>query len=224
LVPTEIARQQGLAYGLRPDQIRVVGLPVAQRFCLSAGDRRLIRTRLGWPQDLSVILLIGGGDGMGPLAKVARAISDADLNTALVVVTGRNHKLKAQLEAEEWSMPTFIYGFVREMPGFMRSADVLLTKAGPGTISEAFIVGLPMILYSRMPGQEDGNVSYVVTEGAGVWAPEPAHIIDVLRNWLNHPDEREKVAVNCRRLAKPDASHMVARAIADLLGMTEKII
>ncbi len=224
LVPTEIARQRGLAYGLRPDQIRVVGLPVAQRFCLPVGDRRPIRTRLGWPQDLPVILLIGGGDGMGPLAKVARAISDAHLNTALVVVTGRNHKLKAQLEAVEWSMPTFIYGFVREMPDFMSSADILLTKAGPGTISEAFIAGLPMILYSRMPGQEDGNVSYVVTEGAGVWAPEPTRIIEVLRNWLDHPDEREKVAVNCLRLAKPNASHLVARAIADQLGMTERII
>jgi 1,2-diacylglycerol 3-beta-galactosyltransferase len=161
---------------------------------------------------------------MGPLTKVARAISDAHLDTALGVVTGRNRKLKAQLEAEEWSMPTFIYGFVREMPDFMRCADILLTKAGPGTISEAFIAGLPIILYSRMPGQEDGNVSYVVTEGAGVWAPEPTRIIEVLRNWLDHPDEREKVAVNCRRLAKPDASHLVARAIADQLGMTERII
>lgn len=223
-VPTEIARQRGLVYGLKPDQIRVVGLPVAQRFCLPSESSQSFRAQMGWPQDLPVILLIGGGDGMGPLAKVARAISDAHLNAALVVVTGRNHKLKAQLEAEEWSMPTFIYGFVREMPDFMRSADILLTKAGPGTISEAFIAGLPMILYSHMPGQEDGNVSYVVTEGAGVWAPEPTRIIEVLRNWLDHPDERENVAVNCRRLAKPDASHLVARAIADQLGMAKRII
>ena len=223
LVPTEIARQCGLAYGLHPDQIRVVGLPVARRFCLPEGDRRLIRTRLGWPQDLPVILLIGGGDGMGPLGKVARAISDSNINAALIVVTGRNQKLKAQLEAEDWSMPTFIYGFVGEMPDFMHCADILLTKAGPGTISEAFIAGLPMILYSRMPGQEDGNVSYVVTESAGVWAPEPTHIIEVLRNWLDHPDEREKVAVNCRRLAKPNASHLVAHTIADQLGVIEGI-
>lgn len=224
LVPTEIARQRGLAYGLCPDQIRVVGLPVAQRFCLPMEDRRLIRTRLGWPKELPVILLVGGGDGMGPLGMVARAISDAHLNATLVVVTGRNQKLKTQLDAEEWSMPTFIYGFVHEMPDFMRCADILLTKAGPGTISEAFIAGLPIILYSRMPGQEDGNVSYVVSEGAGVWAPEPTHIVEVLCNWLDHPREMEKVAVNCRRLAMPDASHLVARAIADQLGVTGKII
>ncbi|MCE5207182.1 MAG: glycosyltransferase [Chloroflexi bacterium] len=222
LVPTEIARQHGLAYGLRPNQIRVVGLPVGQRFSLPVEDRCLIRGRLGWPQDLPVILLIGGGDGMGPLGKVARFISNANLHAALVIVTGRNHKLKRQLEAENWSMPTFIYGFVHEMPDFMRCADILLTKAGPGTISEAFIAGLPMILYSRMPGQEDGNVSYVVSEGAGVWAPEPKRIIEILRDWLNHPEKREKIAANCRRLAKPNASHLVAQAIAEQLGVNEE--
>jgi 1,2-diacylglycerol 3-beta-galactosyltransferase len=223
-VPTEIARQRGLSYGLKPDQIRVVGLPVAQRFCMPSESSQYFRAKMGWPQDLPVILLIGGGDGMGPLTKVARAISDAHLDATLVLVTGRNHKLKAQLDVEEWSLPTFIYGFTHEMPNFMRSADILLTKAGPGTISEAFISGLPMILYSRMPGQEDGNVSYVVNQGAGVWAPEPNRIIEVLHNWLDHPAEREKVAVNCRRLARPDASHLIAHAIADQLGMMEGII
>lgn len=224
LVPTEVARQHGLRYGLHPEQIKVVGLPVAERFCQQVEDRRLIRTRLGWPDNLSVILLIAGGDGMGPIDKVARAISRAHLNAALVIVTGRNEKLKNQLEAEEWSMPTFIYGFVQEMPDFMRCADILLTKAGPGTISEAFISGLPMILYSRMPGQEDGNVSYVVHEGAGVWAPEPEQIIEVLHDWLDHPDELVKFSWNCHRLAKPDASQRIAQAIAEQLGVTKELI
>jgi 1,2-diacylglycerol 3-beta-galactosyltransferase len=222
-VPTEIARQRALSYGLNPDQIRVVGLPVAQRFCQPLESSQSFRDKMGWPQDLPVILLIGGGDGMGPLAKTAQAISDAHLNAALVIVTGRNHKLKAQLEVEDWSLPTFIYGFTHEIPNFMRSADILLTKAGPGTISEAFISGLPMILYSRMPGQEEGNVSYVVNQGAGVWAPEPKRIIEVLHDWLDHPYEREKIAANSRCLAKPDASHLIAHAIADQLGVTEGI-
>jgi 1,2-diacylglycerol 3-beta-galactosyltransferase len=223
-VPTEIARQRALSYGLNPDQIRVVGLPVAQRFCQPLESGQSFRDKMGWSQELPVILLIGGGDGMGPLAKTARAISDAHLNAALVIVTGRNHKLKAQLEAENWSLPTFIYGFTHELPNFMHSADILLTKAGPGTISEAFISGLPMILYSRMPGQEDGNVSYVVNQGAGVWAPEPNRIIEILRDWLDHPAEREKIAANSHRLARPDASHLIAHAIADQLGVTEGII
>ncbi len=66
------------------------------------------------------------------------------------------------------------------MPDFMQASDVLVTKAGPGTISKSFIAGLPIIMYSRMPGQEDGNVTYVVDEGAGVWAPTPEEVVDAL--------------------------------------------
>ncbi len=223
LVPTEIARQNGLSYGLNPDRIRVVGLPVAQRFCKHFENRQLICSQLGWPQEKPVILLIGGGDGMGPVKQIATTISDAGFDATLVIVTGRNHKLKAQLEAQEWSMPTFIYGFVNEMPEFMQCADILLTKAGPGTISEAFIAGLPMILYFKMPGQEDGNVSYVVDGGAGVWAPEPTHILEILRKWLNNPIELKRISDNCTRMAKPNASHLVASAVVEKLRITERI-
>ncbi|HAF63187.1 MAG TPA: hypothetical protein DCK95_12810 [Anaerolineaceae bacterium] len=78
-------------------------------------------------------------DTGGDHRSAAEAISDAHLDATLVVVTGRSHKLMAQLEAENWSLPTFIYGFTHEMPNFMRTADILLTKAGPGKISEAYI-------------------------------------------------------------------------------------
>lgn len=214
LVPTETARERGLAYGLRPDQVQVVGLPVADRFCTPPGDRRALRARLGWPRDLPVILLIGGGEGMGPVGKMALAIGSSNLQATLVVVSGRNRKLKTRLEASRWAMPTFIYGFVKDMPDFMRAADIVVTKAGPGTICEAFIAGLPLILYSKMPGQEDGNVTYVVNEGAGVWAPQAEEVLSTLNEWLDKPALREEKAAASRRLARPEASRQIARLIA----------
>jgi len=108
---------------------------------------------------------------MGPLERNAEAIAESGLPAALVVVAGRNLKLKQRLEARSWPIPTFIYGFVRNMPDLMSAADILVTKAGPGTITEALNAGLPIILYSRLPGQEEGNVTYVTAEGAGIWAP-----------------------------------------------------
>lgn len=219
LVPTEAARQRALRYGLKPDQVKVVGLPVANRFCIAAGDPVELRNQYGWRQDRPVILLVGGGEGMGPLEKTARAIADAGLNASLVVITGRNESLKARLESMSWSIPTHIYGFVREMPNFMRAADILVTKAGPGTICEALNAGLPMILYSRLPGQEEGNVSYIVSEGAGVWAPQPEKIVATLHNWITHPQERAQAAAACRRLARPQAARQVARILAEFVGI-----
>jgi 1,2-diacylglycerol 3-beta-galactosyltransferase len=152
---------------------------------------------------------------MGPIKKTAEVIAGLGLPMALVVVTGRNHSLKASLERTRWPMPTFVYGFVREMPDFMRAADILITKAGPGTITEGFNAGLPMILYSRLPGQEDGNVAHVVAEGAGVWAPSPELVAGALSNWLRFPEKRLKAAGASARLAYPQAAHTIAGILAE---------
>jgi 1,2-diacylglycerol 3-beta-galactosyltransferase len=220
VVPTTVAYRRALNLGISPERMEVVGLPVAERFCQPAGDRAEIRKRLGWPQDRTVVLLVGGGEGMGPLEPTAHAIDAAGLPVQLAIIAGRNNKLKERLQRYSWRIPTSIYGFVHEMPDFMRAADILVTKAGPGTISEAFIAGLPMVLYSRLPGQEDGNVSYVVSNGAGVWAPRPEAVVATLASWLYNPDARQQAVDACLRLARPYAAREIARLLAAQVGIT----
>ncbi len=217
-VPTDEALQRGVSFGLDPAKIHVVGLPVADRFCHPVMDRAKLRERLGWPLNIPVVLLVSGGDGMGPLEETVRAIIDADLPVALVVIAGRNKTLKERLETLRHKHTIFVYGFVTNMPEFMQAADMIVTKAGPGTISEAFIAGLPIILYSRMPGQEEGNVDYVVNRGAGVWAPAPKKVVATLRRWLNDPRERSEVVKISKSLAKPEASRVIARYAMAMLG------
>jgi 1,2-diacylglycerol 3-beta-galactosyltransferase len=219
LVPTEEACQRAMLAGLSPEHVKVVGLPVADRFCQPIGDQQALREKLGWPQNHPVVLLVGGGEGMGPLEKTAVAIAEANLPITLVIIAGRNVDLKQRLEARPWPMKTLIYGFVHEMPEFMQAANILVTKAGPGTISEALNAGLPMILYSRLPGQEDGNVDYVISEGVGVWAPETSHIVSALRAWITHPKQLELAAEACCQAARPEAAREIARILANRLGI-----
>ncbi len=219
IVPTSVAYRRALNLGISPERMKVVGLPVANRFCCATGESQQIRSRLGWNQDLPIALLVGGGEGMGPLEETARAIDEAHLPVSLVIIAGRNKKLKERLEKYNWQIPVKIYGFVQEMPDFMRAADILVSKAGPGTISEAFIAGLPVILYSRLPGQEDGNVGYVIDNGAGVWAPRPEAVVAAMRNWLYHPDQHRKAADACLHLARPRASREIAHLLAAQVGL-----
>jgi len=219
LVPTEAAYQRALLSGLRTEQVKVVGLPVADRFCQPIGDKKALRQKLGWPQDCPVVLLVGGGEGMGPLEKTAVTIAEANLPITLVIIAGRNAELKERLKARLWPMTTLIYGFVHEMPDFMRAADILVTKAGPSTISEALNAGLPMILYSRLPGQEEGNVDYVISEGVGVWAPKTSYIVSALRAWITHPKQLELAAEACCQAARPEAARQVARILTERLGI-----
>jgi len=219
LVPTEIARQRAIQYGMEPGTVKVVGQPVARKYCVPSGDKASVREKLGWPQDKFIALAVGGGEGMGPLGQTSRAIADSGLDVALVIVAGRNERLKSSLEKTHWQVPTFIYGFTRDMPDFMRAADVLVTKAGPGTIAEAFNAHLPIILFAKLPGQEDGNVTYTVKEGAGVWAPTPQRVVSTLRTWVTDQDAREKVVKACRRVARPNSSIEIAHVVGDRLGL-----
>jgi 1,2-diacylglycerol 3-beta-galactosyltransferase len=216
VVPTEAARERALRAGMPPERVQTVGLPVARRFCVPFGDREQLRRELGWPLGLPLVLVVGGGEGMGPMAATARAIAQGgEGRLGLVVVCGRNQRLRRRLEQTEWKVPAFIYGFEHRIPEMMRATDLLVTKAGPGTITEALNAGLPMVLYSRLPGQEDGNVGYVQEEGVGVWAPGPERAAGAALRWLDDPAALQRAAARCREIARPQAARQIAAIIAD---------
>ena len=222
LVPTKQARENAIRFNMPPEKVRVVGLPVADKYCKPPGRKSALRKKLGWVLDKSIVLLVGGGDGMGPLAKTARAIDASGLDVGLVIVCGRNQRLKATLEAETWENPAYIYGFTHDMPDFMRAADFIVTKAGPGTIAEAINAQLPIILYAKLPGQEDGNVTFVEEEGAGVWAPTPQQVVRALTRWIMRPEEKKQAIENARRASKPEAARVIAKTIGKMLGLKSK--
>ncbi len=219
LAPTEEAKQRGLDIGLSDSVIQVVGQPIADHFRRPSATKQALREKLGWPQDGIIALIVGGGEGMGPIEETVRAIDQACLDLSMAIIAGRNEALKDDLEHADLNTDTIVYGFVDNMPDLMNAADIILTKAGPGTISEAFTAGLPIVLYSRMPGQEEGNVDYVVEKGAGVWAPYPEQVVTILRYWLDHPKERMKVARTSKRLARPDASRDIAKKVIETVKM-----
>jgi 1,2-diacylglycerol 3-beta-galactosyltransferase len=217
LVPTEEAKQRGLDIGMREEHFQVVGQPIADRFRRPPAQKDELREKLGWHKDRLIVLMVGGGEGMGPIEETVHAVDQARLDLSMVIIAGRNEVLRNSLENADLQTDAIVYGFVDNMPELMNAADIILTKAGPGTISEAFTAGLPIILYSRMPGQEEGNVDYVVEKGAGVWAPYPEQVVTALRYWIDHPDERKKTARTSKKLARPDASRDIAQRIVSTL-------
>jgi 1,2-diacylglycerol 3-beta-galactosyltransferase len=217
LVPTEKAYERGLLSGLQPEQLRITGLPVNPKFCSGLADKATARAKMGWHPSLPAVLLVAGGEGMGPLYETARAIDAMRLNCQLVVIAGKNSVLREQLEQVQWNQPTTIYGFVNDMPLKMAGADMIVTKAGPATICEASIAGLPMILNDAIPGQETGNVEYVVNNKAGVFAPEPQQVASVVKSWLDEgPEGLQHRSEVVRRIAHPDAVWQIAEEVWQL--------
>jgi 1,2-diacylglycerol 3-beta-galactosyltransferase len=220
VVPTQEARRIALRNGMKPEQIKLLGLPVGKKFGQPV-EKKELRRQLDWPTDRPMVFLIGGGDGMGPIYETARAIAHLNPEIGLAVVAGRNEKLKANLENNKWGIPVRVYGFAKNMPDLMRAADILVTKAGPGTICEALNAGLPMVLYSRIPGQEEGNVQLVVEEGAGRWAPSATKSAQAVHQWIQRPEQLEKAAQACKRIAYPNAADDIADLVWKWLPHSE---
>jgi 1,2-diacylglycerol 3-beta-galactosyltransferase len=211
LVPTQQAYERGLRSGLKPEQMRVTGLPVHPHFAERLKAKAAARAELGWNPDLPTIVLVGGGEGMGPLYKTARALNDERLNCQLVIIAGRNQPLKEKLESSEWHQPTHIYPFVSNMPVIMAGADILVTKAGPATICEACIAGLPVILYDAIPGQETGNIDFVVRSNAGIFAPTARAVTEAVAGWLAEGAQGlQRRSENARSLGRPNAVWEIA--------------
>jgi 1,2-diacylglycerol 3-beta-galactosyltransferase len=215
LVPTGENRRWALARGLPAERVLVTGLPVGPRFVTAAQeDPYAVRRRLGLKTDLPTVLLVGGAEGMGPLRHISKAVAGSGVQAQLVVITGRNERLRARLSAETWPFPVQVKGFVHNMHEWMRAADLLVTKAGPSTVSEALVLGLPMVLSGALPGQERPTVDYVVQAGAGVWAPTPGRVTRAVRELLapNSP-ALARMAARARTLARPDAAWRVAKVV-----------
>lgn len=221
LVPTPEAYQRGLRMKMRPGQLRLTGLPVHPSFVEGVPDKLTARQELGWEPHRLSVLFVSGGDAMGPVFEMTRAIDAACLDIQFAIVAGRNQPLERQLNKCSWNQPTYIYPFVN-MASLMPAADILITKAGPSTIAEASVMGLPMIISGKIPGQENGNVTWVTRSGAGVYAPTPSAVVECLRQWTQgDPNVLEAYSAAAHQLAYPDAAWAVAEEIHQLVQNRE---
>lgn len=173
-VPSDALRKVALNRKLDPNQIIQHGLPIRKGFWDTTGetrkrfwstqknnnnsgsDKTKLRTKLGLDPDLPVALVVGGGDGMGGLVALGRELGDklgrSSTLSQLVLVCGNNAEAKNQLESVSWGdgVKVSVQGFVNNMDEWMKASDALVTKAGPGTIAEASICGLPCLMFSYL--------------------------------------------------------------------------
>jgi 1,2-diacylglycerol 3-beta-galactosyltransferase len=225
IVPTEHAKQLYLARDLDPNRVRVIGMPIDPKFSRPTESKVELRRKFGLAQDMPVVLLVGGGEGSGGLQEAVRAISRARLPVQMLIITGRNKRLYAHLQRTRSSLHVSakVFGFVQNMPELMRASDVIITKAGPGTIAEALACGLPIILSGYVPGQEEGNVDYVLQNEVGMLAHDAIELVDMLRLLINPGSlELRRWHENAKRMSRPRASFDIARAILSFLPAAEE--
>jgi 1,2-diacylglycerol 3-beta-galactosyltransferase len=212
VAPTERARKVALSRRVPADRVKLLGLPVDLRFRPPApGEKQALRRRFGLDEQRFTILLIGGAAGVGNLAAQVRALAMDRQPWQLVVVCGRNEKLRRRLYELEAMTPLLILGFVDYMPELMRACDVVVTKAGPGAIAESLATGLPLVLTGFLPGQESPNVDFVVESGIGAFAPKEDDLRDEVRVLAEGGPTWREMSRRAAELAHPYASSDISR-------------
>jgi 1,2-diacylglycerol 3-beta-galactosyltransferase len=207
------------------DRYVPLGLPVAAEFCqppLDAAERTELKRELGVNGEFLVVLT-GGAEGSGGLCRRAAAILRQVDDVHVAVICGRNHALNkrvARLADRAGSGRLTAHGFVSNMADWLRCADLVVGKAGPGTIAEATCCGAPLVLTSFVPGQEKGNAQFVTGAGAGVYAPRPRQLAAEVGRLRRDPDAIAAMRDASVRVSRPRAAADIARFIARLSGLS----
>ena len=150
-------------------------------------------------------------------------VSDTAIDTensfveAAKAIDNADGSLVASLEAKTGNVTVIGLGFVERMAEYMVAADILVSKAGPGTISEAAAVSLPVMLTSFLPGQEEGNVNYVVDGGFGAYCPDtdPISMAEELCLWLKDDNKLSLLSRAAKKFGSPYAARDIAKSIGE---------
>jgi 1,2-diacylglycerol 3-beta-galactosyltransferase len=222
-VADEDIRRLAIEAGMRADRVIATGLPIRRSFVQARETVETdARRALGVDPDLALVLVMGGGAGMGRVGgmsvAVAKQLADVGAKAQMAVIAGGNERLRKRLAGTAWPLPVTVLGLTDRVADWMAAADVLLTKAGPGTIAEAACLGVPTLLTGFVPGQEEENVAWAERNGGAVFEPRPKRAAALVERWLRSPDELEALSARMREMGRPEASSIIAHAALRLLA------
>ena len=214
---TEAMRQEMIAHGFAADKLLAAGIPVDRRLQTLAGKDAL-RAEIEVPRDQPAILLMGGGLGLGGIETTLQALETLPQRLSLLVVTGRNERLlqRVRVFAASSHHLVKVWGYTEKAQMLMKASDLLITKPGALTISEAFVLGLPALLHDPIPGPETENAVYATRNGAAIWLHPGEKLAPAVAELLASGclTAMAKQAAACGR---PQAAGDIARAIVQFM-------
>ncbi|MEP6484344.1 MAG: glycosyltransferase [Rudaea sp.] len=210
--------------GIDSRQVHVTGIPIAPQFSETL-DARACAIELGLDPDVTTLLMMAGGAGVGGIETLVERLAAVQSNPAqprfqIVALAGKNAKLLAALRSVATKYPGIVFpmGFTRTIERAMAAADIAITKPGGLTTSECLALQLPMILVAPIPGQEERNADYLLECGVAMKAPDAAALEYKLMRLLSAPALLESMRSRMRDIARADAATRVLSLISTSLN------
>lgn len=214
-VGSDYVRQGLLKHGVPTAQCTVTGIPIRADFTYTY-DRERISRKLGLDPSQQTLMIMGGGYGMmDDVQAFFKALNDLPQRIQMVFVCGRNKKMETSLqqEAAQSKHSIRILGYVKEIHEWMAASDLMVTKPGGLTISEALAMNLPMVVYNAIPGQEEDNAQFLLQAGAALKADSMQELVQRVSGLLQSPARLRAMRKRAQTVQKKDAADAVAGMI-----------
>ena len=199
------------ARGVSSERVVATGIPVGPKFA-TPSDPETVRLRYGLREDLPVVLLLGGGFGMGPVTEILEVIDPMAKPLQILVVAGRNEALRREVASTQHHQSVTTLGFVTNMNELMSVSELIITKPGGLTASEALALGKPLFIYNPIPGQEAANSDFLLEHGAATKVNRLEDIPPRLGQLLGS-EKLKEMARAAKALGRPQAARDICREI-----------
>lgn len=220
-VAAEETKARLVARGAATENIVATGIPIAAKFS-SKPDAKAVRKAYGLRDDQRVLLVLSGGFGMGPVAKILAELDKVPGEFQVVVVTGRNEELRRDLAAQDHKHPTHVLGFASNMHELMAVADLVITKPGGLTSSEALAMGKPLFILNPIPGQEAANSDFLLERGAAAKVNRVEDLPYRIEQLLGSK-KLSQMGAAAKALGRPQAAQTVCREVVERIGCKAEI-
>lgn len=210
-VAAEHTKARLIARGAAAENIIVTGIPIAAKFSVKV-DAPVIRKRYGLRDDQPVLLVLSGGFGMGPVAEALVELDKVGHPFQTIVVAGRNAELRHKLATQDRKHPTHVLGFASNMHELMTVANLIITKPGGLTSSEALAMGKPLLILEPIPGQEAANSDFLLERGAAVKVNRLEDLPFKLEQLLSGR-QLTALAKAAKSLGRGDAAHAICAEV-----------
>ncbi len=205
--------------GVDKQKIKILGIPISVKF-LTTYPKEEISKELNFTSELNSVLIMGGGLGVGPMKTIAKELDSLSSEFQMIVVCGQNKKLYDwfRRRKKKFKKPISVFSYIDNIHKLMDFSDIIVTKAGGITISEALAKGMCIIVTNPIPGQEERNVEYLLKQKAVIKANEAEDITGITQKLL----EDKKKIYSLREAAKEvsfiDSSLRIVDLILELIS------
>ncbi len=210
-------------YGVSEEKIHPFGIPVHSQF-FRHEDRGVILRELGLSPDLPTVLFMAGSFGVSNIIGLYRDLGAADVEMQVIVITGKNRKLYDAFQKEidgGPALPTRLVLFTNEVEKYMHAADLLVTKPGGLTVSEALACGLPMAVFDAIPGQEEDNAEFLAAHNMCVRLGKGDDVCGEISSLLRDASRLGAMRQSCRDF---DKSRCVPEMLDLMRDLTDRAV